>query len=117
MLDCQNINLFYGSSQALRDVSMTAEIGKVTCILGRNGVGKTSLIRTIAGQVAPSSGSVNWQGQDITKMASYNRASSGIALVPQGREIFPLLTVEENMKASFAALPKKERFISDRFMT
>lgn len=113
MLDCQNINLFYGSSQALRDVSMTAEIGKVTCILGRNGVGKTSLIRTIAGQVAPSSGSVNWQGQDITKMASYNRASSGIALVPQGREIFPLLTVEENMKASFAALPKKERFISD----
>ena len=113
MLECRNINLFYGSSQALRSVAMTAEIGKVTCVLGRNGVGKTSLIRAITGQVAPSSGSIHWQGRDITKTAAYNRASSGIALVPQGREIFPLLTVEENLKASFAAVPKDQRAISD----
>ncbi|MEN3977080.1 urea ABC transporter ATP-binding subunit UrtE [Emcibacter sp. SYSU 3D8] len=111
MLDCRDINLFYGSSQALRGVSMTAEIGKVTCVLGRNGVGKTSLIRAIAGQVNPRSGSIAWDGKEITGMAAYARAASGIALVPQGREIFPLLTVEENLKSGFAAVPKTERTI------
>ena len=112
MLECKNIDLLYGSSQALRGVSMQAEIGKVTCVLGRNGVGKTSLIRTITGQVAPSAGSVHWQGKDITKDPSHSRASSGIALVPQGREIFPLLTVEENLQASFAAVSSEHRSIS-----
>ncbi len=111
MLECKDINLYYGSSQALRGVSMSAQIGKVTCVLGRNGVGKTSLMRAIAGQVAPRSGSIAWDGKEITGMPSYSRASSGIALVPQGREIFPLLTVEENLKSGFAAVPKKDRTI------
>jgi urea transport system ATP-binding protein len=117
MLVCSDINLFYGSSQALRGVSMTAEIGKVTCVLGRNGVGKTSLMRAIAGQVAPRSGSIVWNDKEITGMPAYARASSGVALVPQGREIFPLLTVEENLKSGFAALPAKERAISDEIYT
>ncbi len=111
MLTCKDINLYYGSSQALRGVSMAAEIGKVTCVLGRNGVGKTSLMRAIAGQVSPRSGSIVWGDKEITGMPAYARAASGIALVPQGREIFPLLTVEENLKSGFAALPKKERMI------
>jgi urea transport system ATP-binding protein len=111
MLECKDINLFYGSSQALRGVSMKAEIGKVTCVLGRNGVGKTSLMRAIAGQVSPRGGSIAWDGKDITALPAYARASSGIGLVPQGREIFPLLTVEENLKSGFAALPKKDRAI------
>ena len=112
MLKCHNIDLFYGSSQALRSVSITANVGKVTCILGRNGVGKTSLIRAIAGQITPSSGSITWQGKDITAAPAFTRASEGIALVPQGREIFPLLTVEENLKSGFAALPPIQRKIS-----
>jgi urea transport system ATP-binding protein len=117
MLVCNDINLYYGSSQALRGVSMTAEIGKVTCVLGRNGVGKTSLMRAITGQVAPRSGSVVWKDADITGMPAYSRAAAGIAFVPQGREIFPLLTVEENLKSGFAALPAKERVISDEIYT
>jgi urea transport system ATP-binding protein len=112
MLECKDIDLFYGSSQALRRVSMSAEIGKVTCVLGRNGVGKTSLIRAITGQIPVTSGSVTWKGQDVTSMPAYARAAAGIALVPQGREIFPLLTVEENLKISFAALKPKDRRIS-----
>ena len=112
MLECKDIDLFYGSSQALRSVSMKAEIGKVTCVLGRNGVGKTSLIRAICGQLPIANGSVSWDGQDVTSMPAYSRAAAGIALVPQGREIFPLLTVEENLKIGFAALPKKDRKIS-----
>jgi urea transport system ATP-binding protein len=111
MLTCKDINLYYGSSQALRGVSLNAEIGKVTCVLGRNGVGKTSLMRAIAGQVSPRSGSITWDDKEITGMPAYARAAAGIALVPQGREIFPLLTVEENLKSGFAALPKKERVI------
>jgi len=111
MLTCKDINLYYGSSQALRGVSLSAEIGKVTCVLGRNGVGKTSLMRAIAGQVSPRSGSITWDDKEITGMPAYARAAAGIALVPQGREIFPLLTVEENLKSGFAALPKKERVI------
>jgi urea transport system ATP-binding protein len=112
MLECSDIDLFYGSSQALRGVSMKAEIGKVTCVLGRNGVGKTSLIRAVAGQVGVAGGNVFWQNQDITHMPAHARASAGVALVPQGREVFSLLTVEENLKTGFAALPPKEREIS-----
>ena len=91
---------------------MSAEIGKVTCVLGRNGVGKTSLIRAITGQLPVSGGTVNWNGQDVTTMPAYARAAAGMALVPQGREIFPLLTVEENLKTGFAALKAKDRHIS-----
>jgi urea transport system ATP-binding protein len=111
MLKVANINLFYGASQALHGVSLEAELGKVTCVLGRNGVGKTSLIRAIAGQSAARSGSLHLAGQDIFRMPAAERAQHGISLVPQGREIFATLTVEENLKAGFAVLPRRERSI------
>jgi urea transport system ATP-binding protein len=94
MLDVANINLHYGAAQALRGVSLQAEPGKVTCVLGRNGVGKTSLLRAIVGQHATSAGAITFEGKDISRLSTVERARSGIAIVPQGREIFPLLTVE-----------------------
>ena len=113
MLKAKNINLFYGASQALREVSFEAEIGQVTCVLGRNGVGKTSLMRGVVGQQPIRSGQIFWKDQDITKLAPYERAGRGIAFVPQGREIFPLLTVEENLRTGFAPLPRTLRRIQD----
>ena len=113
MLAVETLDLFYGAAQALRQVSMTAEIGKVTCVLGRNGVGKTSLMRAIVGQQPIRAGAVKWDGENISKLPSHVRAARGIAFVPQGREIFPLLTVEENLKTGFAAAPPAERFVPD----
>jgi urea transport system ATP-binding protein len=113
MLDVQSINLHYGAAQALRGVSLQARIGEATCVLGRNGVGKTSLLDALAGQQPVSSGSIIWEGQDATKLKPYERARRGIAYVPQGREIFPLLTVEENLKSGFAPLPRDQRAIPD----
>ncbi len=112
-LSAQNIDLYYGASQALKGVSIGAQIGKVTCLLGRNGVGKTSLLRAIVGHQAISSGTINWQGNEISKMSTPDRARAGIAYVPQGREIFPLLNVKENLETAFAAAPEGERFIAD----
>jgi urea transport system ATP-binding protein len=109
MLQVENVDLFYGGSQALRGVSVEAKIGGVTAIMGRNGVGKTSLLRTIVGQEAPRGGRVMWDGKDITRLATYERARRGIAIVPQGREIFPLLTVEENLMTGFAAVARGKR--------
>src|SRR3954449_12280008 len=113
MLDVQTIDLHYGAAQALRGVSLQAEIGEVTCVLGRNGVGKTSLLDALAGQQPISGGSIQWEGADITKLKPYERARRGIAYVPQGREIFPLLTVEENLKTGFAPLKRDQRNIPD----
>jgi urea transport system ATP-binding protein len=113
MLEARSIDLHYGAAQALRAVSLFAQPGEVTCVLGRNGVGKTSLLRALVGQHPVSSGSVLWEGADITNLKSYERARRGIAYVPQGREIFPLLTVEENLKTGFAPLPRAEREIPD----
>ncbi len=113
MLSVEGIDLYYGASQALRGVSLDAEKGKVTCVLGRNGVGKSSLIRAVVGHQPVRAGRIRWNGQDITAMAPYDRAARGIAYVPQGREIFPLLTVEENLKTGFAALKRGGRFIPD----
>jgi urea transport system ATP-binding protein len=110
MLTATNIDLFYGASQALRQVSITAEQGKVTCVLGRNGVGKTSLIRAIAGLSSIQAGNLVLAGKDITKMSTAERARIGIALVPQGREIFAQLTVAENLKTGFAVLPRQDRY-------
>jgi urea transport system ATP-binding protein len=109
MLKVANIDLYYGASQALHSVSVTAERGKVTCILGRNGVGKTSLIRAISGLSSTRAGSLIFDGRDITKMPTAERAKNGIALVPQGREIFSQLTVEENLRTGFGILPRKDR--------
>src|SRR6188508_3051403 len=113
MLDAKSIDLHYGAAQALRGVSLQAEVGEVTCVLGRNGVGKTSLLDALAGQQPISGGAIHWEGVDITKLKPYERAWRGIAYVPQGREIFPLLTVEENLKTGFAPLKHDQRDIPD----
>src|SRR5438046_5241924 len=113
MLTVDNISLFYGAAQALRGVSIAAEPGKVTCVLGRNGVGKTSLLRAMVGQYPIASGSINFDGDDITALKPYERARKGIGFVPQGREIFPLLTVEENLKTGFGPLKREDRNIPD----
>lgn len=109
MLTVQSIRAGYDESMVLNDVSIQAEIGKVTAVLGRNGVGKSTLIKTIAGLLKPAAGSVEWMGGKIEKKPPELRARSGIAYVPQGREIFPALTVEENLLLGLEALPKKER--------
>jgi urea transport system ATP-binding protein len=113
MLEAKAIDLHYGAAQALRSVSLTAEPGKVTCVLGRNGVGKTSLLDALAGQHPISRGNIVLDGADITGLLPYERARRGIAYVPQGREIFPLLTVEENLETGFAPLKRDEREIPD----
>ncbi len=113
MLDVNAIDLHYGAAQALRSVSLKAEVGKVTCVLGRNGVGKTSLLRAIVGQHPVSKGSITLNGDDITRLPTVERARHGIAIVPQGREIFPLLTVEENLETGFAPLKRDQRSVPD----
>ncbi len=113
MLDVANFDLHYGAAQALRGISIKAEPGKVTCVLGRNGVGKTSLLRAIVGQHPVSKGTISFDGNDITKLSTVERARSGIAIVPQGREIFPLLTVEENLETGYAPLPREARSVPD----
>ena len=113
MLEVAAIDLHYGAAQALRAISLTAEPGKVTCVLGRNGVGKTSLLRALVGQHPISRGAIRFDGHDITRLPPHERARGGIAYVPQGREIFPLLTVEENLKTGFAPLKRDERVVPD----
>ncbi|MFM9973884.1 MAG: urea ABC transporter ATP-binding subunit UrtE [Beijerinckiaceae bacterium] len=113
MLSVDNITLHYGAAQALRGVSMTADIGKITCVLGRNGVGKTSLLRAIAGHHPTSSGSISFDGTALGTASPDQRARRGLGYVPQGREIFPLLSVRENLVTGFAALPRGERHVPD----
>lgn len=113
MLTIDNITLSYGAAQVLRGVSLTATPGKVTCVLGRNGVGKTSLLRALVGQQAISSGAITFDGKDVSTLKPHERARRGMSLVPQGREIFPLLTVEENLRTGFAPLARRDRNIPD----
>jgi urea transport system ATP-binding protein len=113
MLAVENLSLHYGAAQALRRVSLEAKPGEVTCVLGRNGVGKTSLLRAIVGHRAISAGTIRFDGRDIAGMRPYARAGLGIAYVPQGREIFPLLTVRENLETGYAPLPRKHRSIPE----
>lgn len=113
MLTVEKLDLSYGAAQALRDVNLVAEPGQVTCILGRNGVGKTSLLRAISGRQSISSGSITWEGHELSRLRPDARARLGVATVPQGREIFPLLTVRENLETGFALLPRGERRIPD----
>jgi urea transport system ATP-binding protein len=113
MLAANAIDLHYGAAQALRAISLAAEPGKVTCVLGRNGVGKTSLLRALIGEHPVSAGNIVWEGRDITSLEPYERARRGIAYVPQGRDIFPLLTVEENLETGYAPLRREQRSIPD----
>ena len=89
------------------------EVGAVTCVMGRNGVGKTSLLRAIVGAHPISAGSIKWEGEEISRLPMYDRAKRGIAWVPQGRDVFPLLTVKENLETGFAVLPRGERKVPD----
>ncbi len=102
MLNVKNINQYYGGSHILRDVSLQAPIGKVTVILGRNGVGKTTLLKSLMGLVPIKTGSIELDGRPIQKFTPYERARAGIGFVPQGREIFGRLTVEENLQMGLA---------------
>jgi urea transport system ATP-binding protein len=113
MLSVEGIDLYYGAAQALRGVSVEARSGEVSCVLGRNGVGKTSLLRGIVGHQPVSAGRVVWNGEDVSQLAPFERARRGIALVPQGREIFPLLTVKENLETGYAPLKRSDRQIAD----
>ena len=107
------VTLSYGAAQALRGVTIHAEPGKVTCVLGRNGVGKSSLMRAIIGHEKIDGGTIHWEGAAIAGMSPSDRARRGIAFVPQGREIFPLLTVQENLETGFAPLPRAQRFVPE----
>ncbi|MBJ9236027.1 urea ABC transporter ATP-binding subunit UrtE [Citrobacter koseri] len=97
MLQVNELNQYYGGSHILRGVSFEARIGEVTCLLGRNGVGKTTLLKCLMGLIPARTGNVVWQGKNITQRKPHQRVRAGVAYVPQGREIFPRLTVEENL--------------------
>ena len=106
MLTVSGLNQYYGGSHILRDLNFEVPAGKVTTLLGRNGVGKTTLLRTLMGLVSPRTGTVSFGGEDITRAAPYQRVRTGIGYVPQGREIFARLTVEENLRIGLATLPR-----------
>ena len=105
MLAVSNLNQYYGGSHILRNLSFEAPAGKVTALLGRNGVGKSTLLKTLMGLLPARSGQVLFQQKDITAVKPYQRVRAGIGYVPQGREIFPRLTVEENLQMGLAARP------------
>lgn len=113
MLSIEALNQFYGGSHILRNVSLTAETGKLTVLLGRNGVGKTTLLRCLMGVVPAKSGGIAWQGRALEALPSYARVGAGLVYVPQGRDIFPRLTVEENLLVG-AASRKGRAKIPDR---
>src|SRR5258708_4732093 len=103
MLSLNSINFSYGMVSALRDITMNMPTGEITCVMGRNGVGKTTLMKNIMGLLKPSGGSVTLDEKDVSKLVASKRAKAGIALVPQGRQIFPKLTIEENLRVGLQA--------------
>jgi len=115
MLSVETIDLSYGASRCLRGVSLEATPGQITCVLGRNGVGKSSLMRAIVGLERIQSGRILWEGKDVSSMAPAERARAGIGYVPQGREIFPFLTVQENLETALAAAPRGSKVPEEVF--
>lgn len=113
VLQIKDLTLHYGSSQILYDVEIEAFKGAVTCIMGTNGVGKTSLLKAVSGTHPRSGGAYTLDGEAIAKASPQMLARKGVAYVPQGREIFPYMTVKENLETGFAALPRSERFVPD----
>lgn len=111
LLTLSDLTLHYGSSQILNGIDLTAQIGEVTCVMGTNGVGKTSLLKAMSGTHPISGGSYILDGQSITRAQAHVLAKRGVAYVPQGREIFPFLTVQENLETGFACLDRGEREI------
>jgi urea transport system ATP-binding protein len=105
MLTVENLNQAYGGSHILRGLSFEVQTGEVTTLLGRNGVGKTTLLKSLMGLVKTKSGSITFDGRDITHLPPHERVKAGIGYVPQGREIFPRLTVEENLLMGLATKP------------
>ncbi|WP_313200685.1 urea ABC transporter ATP-binding subunit UrtE [Pseudomonas sp.] len=108
MLKIDTLHQYYGGSHILRGLSFEAKVGEVTCLLGRNGVGKTTLLRCLMGLVPAREGSIEWEGKPITPLKPQQRVHAGIAYVPQGREIFPRLTVEENLLMGLSRFPARE---------
>ena len=108
MLQLKHLNVYYGESHILRDVSFAIEAGQVACLMGRNGVGKTTTLKAIMGLLPVRSGQVSLDGKDITREATDRRARNGLAYVPQGREIIPHLTVRENLQLGFWARAVKD---------
>jgi urea transport system ATP-binding protein len=105
MLEVQGLNQFYGGSHILRDLTLEARLGEVTVVLGRNGVGKTTLLKSLMGVVPVKTGTVTLHGRDLTRAEPYERVRAGVGYVPQGREIFGRLTVEENLRMGLATRP------------
>lgn len=108
MLQVKELNQYYGGSHILRGVTFDAQPGEVTCLLGRNGVGKTTLLKCLMGLIPARSGSVIWQEKEITRRKPHQRVQAGVAYVPQGREIFPRLTVEENLLLGLSRFSSRE---------
>ncbi|HFZ8993509.1 TPA: urea ABC transporter ATP-binding subunit UrtE [Citrobacter freundii] len=108
MLRVNELNQYYGGSHILRGVSFDAPVGEVTCLLGRNGVGKSTLLKCLMGLIPARSGSILWQGKEITRSKPHQRVQAGVAYVPQGREIFPRLTVEENLLLGLSRFPARK---------
>ena len=108
MLSVENLTLKYGQSQILHGISLTAAPGEVTAVTGTNGVGKTSLLKAVAGRHPYAGGAITLDGKPLEHLNAYQAARAGIAYVPQGREVFPLMTVQENLETGFACLPKSD---------
>ena len=113
MLHVRGLTLHYGSSQILNRVDIDADKGEVTCVMGTNGVGKTSLLKALSGTHTRSKGEYLLDGEEVGRLPAHALAKKGVGYVPQGRDIFPLLTVQENLETGFACLPSSERRIPD----
>ena len=114
MLEIENLTLKYGQSQIVNGITMTAKPGQVTAVMGTNGVGKTSLLKAIAGRHPYDKGAIRLDGKDLPHLTAFGAARAGIAYVPQGREVFPLMTVQENLESGFACLDRSERGVPDK---